>query len=276
MKANLYIKSISTIFITLGFLACNLHRKKSQDDQSLDIRNDICSPLNPKHYKVPRKLKYGLFDDLLILKGDEGKQENYHSKYYVKEYDVNFDLLMTHKFYKIIKPNTVSRGYQHSGKLKKIKLLFPQELMVGPRANNLSELEDHYVECISLCLQFESQNGDIIDIVFRAIRDDIKAFAKSLEEGAEDIKQKFSIELFINKKSASDKGYYFYQTKVHDDSQDFINNESSYQSSDEILRLTNKTGIEKLKKIVNKLSSLEHLRKFITSKHFCEKEIKID
>ncbi|UPA11301.1 hypothetical protein bpSLO_001154 (plasmid) [Borrelia parkeri] len=217
--------------------------------------------------------KHELFDDLVIFKGDDSKRNDYYFEFYIKEYDVNFDLFMYHKFYRITEYNSIHPGNEQSGKLKKIKLFFPNYAF-NNNLKDFSEVEEYKLNSIDLCLSFENPEGKTIDIAFSGIRNDIMAFSKALNKDADKVPQSFSFIFFIDNKSESDKGYYFYKTKIGKNSKEFINDHSTRQHRDEIFKLINIKGINKLKKIVDQFSTSTEIKKFITSKRFNQRKIK--
>ncbi|BDU63391.1 hypothetical protein BOFE_09310 (plasmid) [Candidatus Borrelia fainii] len=299
MKTTKLIKTILIIWIGSSLGACTQNLKKNQNNPRLVLQRSIPNNINsanlnskeptkkpiPKHglfddFEEPTKKpipKYGLFDDLVIFKDDESRGDHYYSKLYTKEYDINFDLFMNHKFYRITKYDKNQwafreRGKEESGKLKKIKLLFPHHIFKN-NLKDLSKVDDYNLQFINLCLSFENSEGKTIDIVFAGSRDDIMAFSQALKKDSDKVPQKFSFKFFIDKKSESDNGYYFYKTKLGENLQEFINDNSSSQYEDETFKLINKEGIDKLKQITDQFSTLAELKKFITSKRFNKSDI---
>ncbi|WP_434757091.1 hypothetical protein bpuCAU1_001287 (plasmid) [Borrelia puertoricensis] len=283
MQKNALNKTILIIWIGLSLNACTLNPKKNQDNSGLVFQRRISNNLNPKlnpnnpNFRKKKEFnkptsKHGLFDDLVTFKGDASKPDNYYFKSYIKEYDVNFDLFMNHKFYRITKHNAINPENEQSGQLKKIKLLFPNYLFQND-LKDFSEVEDYKLNSIDLCLSFESPGGKTIDIVFSGIRDDIMKFSKALKKDADKVPQSFSFRFFIDNKSEADTGYYFYKTKMGKNSQEFINDNSTRQRENEIFKLINREGINKLKQIADQFSPLTELKKFITSERFNKSEI---
>ncbi|ANF34446.1 hypothetical protein A7978_04885 (plasmid) [Borrelia turicatae] len=281
MQTNAFIKTILIIWIGLSLSACTLNPKRNQNDLGLIFKKSISDNSNltnlnlKKHTKDFKQTtpKHGLFDDLVIFKGDDSKRDDYYFEFYIKEYDVNFDLFMYHKFYRITEYNSIHPGNEQSGKLKKIKLFFPNYAF-NNNLKDFSEIEDYKLNSIDLCLSFENPEGKTIDIAFSGIRNDIMAFSKALNKDADKVPQSFSFRLFIDNKSEADTGYYFYKTKMDKHSKEFINDKSTRQHKDEIFKLINKKGINKLKKIVDQFSTSTEMKKFITSKRFNKSKIK--
>ncbi|AOW96240.1 hypothetical protein AXH25_05010 (plasmid) [Borrelia miyamotoi] len=221
-------------------------------------------------HKLPLKNELDLKNNLLTFRSKSGIHYT-SDKHYVKEYNVNFDLLIHHKFY--VRSNGKDyRGYEKAGKLTRIKLLFP--CYTFNNITDFSNLGDFAIHSIELCLSFESKDSEIIDLVFSSSRGDILAFLEALEASTNTLSKSFSFKLYINKKDISSTAYYFDAVLLDDNWKEFINNNpTSPQKENETFKVINKNGIDNLKKILAKLSSHEKLKDFILSDNFSKKKI---
>ncbi|WAZ72418.1 hypothetical protein O5404_05185 (plasmid) [Borrelia miyamotoi] len=79
-------------------------------------------------HKLPLKNELDLKNNLLTFRAKSGIYYTIN-KYYIKEYNVNFDLLIHNKFH--VRSNGKDyRGYEKAGKLTRIKLLFPCYILI--------------------------------------------------------------------------------------------------------------------------------------------------